>query len=65
MKNGPRAARPLLPVALFALLVVGVYSDPLFFRRNFAGRDLVVYNLPLEKAMHDAYARGRARYSAR
>ncbi len=59
MKNGPRAARPLLPVALFALLVVGVYSDPLFFRRNFAGRDLVVYNLPLEKAMHDAYARGR------
>ena len=49
----------LVPIALFAMLVVGAYADPLFFRRNFAGRDLVVYNLPLEKAMHDAYARGR------
>ena len=53
-------ARPLLSVsALFLLLVVAVYADPLFFRRNFAGRDLAVYNLPMEKAMHDAYARGR------
>ncbi len=49
----------VLPGLLFALLVVGVYADPLFFRRNFAGRDLAVYNLPMEKAMHDAYARGR------
>jgi hypothetical protein len=50
-----------LPIAglLFLLLVVTVYADPLFFRRNFAGRDLAVYNLPMEKAVHDAYARGR------
>jgi hypothetical protein len=62
VNDGPRrqaAAGRLLPVALFALLVVSVYADPLFFRRNFAGRDLLVYNLPMEKAMHDAYARGR------
>ena len=26
---------------IFALLVVGVYADPLLFRRNFAGRDLL------------------------
>ena len=39
--------------------MIGVYADPLFFRRNFAGRDLAVYNLPMEKAVHDAYARGR------
>jgi hypothetical protein len=62
MTNDPqRPARSgrLLPFVLFALLVVSVYADPLFFRRNFAGRDLVVYNLPMEKAIHDAYARGR------
>jgi hypothetical protein len=53
-----RPAR-LLPFALFALLVLSVYADPLFLRRNFAGRDLAVYNLPMERAMHDAYARGR------
>ena len=28
-------------------------------RRNFIGRDIVPYNLPLEKAVHDAWARGR------
>jgi hypothetical protein len=52
-------ARPrnALPVLLFALLVVAVYSDPLFFRRNFTGRDLIVYNVPMEKTVHDAYAR--------
>ena len=44
---------------LFLLLVVAVYSDPLFARRNFAGRDLLAYNLPMEFAVHDAYARGR------
>ncbi len=38
---------------------MAVYGDPLFSQRNFAGRDLVVYNLPMEKAVHDAYARGR------
>ena len=39
--------------------MVAVYSDPLFFRRNFTGRDLIVYNLPTEKTVHDAYERGR------
>jgi hypothetical protein len=52
-------ARRLLIAGLFLLLVVTVYADPLFFRRNFAGRDLLSYNLPIEKAVHDAYARGR------
>jgi hypothetical protein len=45
--------------ALFLLLVVAVYSDPLFVRRNFGGRDPIVYHYPLEKAIHDAYGRGR------
>jgi hypothetical protein len=49
----------LVPALLFVVVVLGVYADPLFFRRNFAGRDLFVYNLPMEKAIHDAYARGR------
>ena len=47
------------PAALFALLVAGVYADPLFFRRSFTGRDLLPYGMPLEKATHDAWARGR------
>jgi hypothetical protein len=62
--SGPaRAARErsttLGLAGLFLLLVVIVYADPLFARRNFGGRDLLAYNLPLEKAVHDAYARGR------
>ena len=51
--------RGLLPFALFGLLVVTVYADPLFFRRNFTGRDLAVYNHPMERVMHDAWSRGR------
>jgi len=51
--------RRAAPGILFALLVVAVYADPLFFRRNFAGRDLLAYHLPVESAIHDAYARGR------
>lgn len=51
--------RRALPGMLFALLLVAVYADPLFFRRNFAGRDLLAYHLPMESAIHDAYARGR------
>ncbi|MFY9552650.1 MAG: hypothetical protein WAU32_16000 [Thermoanaerobaculia bacterium] len=47
-----------LPGFLFVLLVLAVWADPLFFRRSFAGRDLIAYNLPLEKGIHDAYARG-------
>ncbi|HEX7252301.1 MAG TPA: hypothetical protein VF376_05410, partial [Thermoanaerobaculia bacterium] len=46
-------------VALFVLLVAVVFWDPLFTRRIFAGRDLLGYHLPIEKAVHDAYARGR------
>ncbi len=49
----------MLPGALFALLVCGVYSDALFSRRNFGGRDLLAYNLPMEHAVHDAWSRGR------
>jgi hypothetical protein len=49
----------ILPGLLFALLVLGAYSSTLFSRRNFAGRDLLVYNLPMEKTVHDAYARGQ------
>jgi hypothetical protein len=51
--------RRALPGFLFALLVVAVYVDPLLTRRNFAGRDLLGYHLPVESAIHDAYARGR------
>jgi len=41
------------------LLVVAVYADPIFLRRNFAGRDLTNYNYPVEKSIHDAYSRRR------
>ena len=54
----PTFARRALPGLLFALLVVAVYSPTLFSRRNFAGRDLLVYHLPIEKAVHESYARG-------
>jgi hypothetical protein len=46
-------------VVLFTALVVVAYADPLLKRRNFAGRDLLPYNYPLEKSIHDAYSRGR------
>jgi hypothetical protein len=45
--------------ALFLLLVLAVYADPLFVRRNFGGRDLLGYGLPIESVIHDAYSRGR------
>lgn len=47
-----------LAIGGLALLIAAVYADPLFSRRNFVGRDLVAYNLPMEKTIHDAYARG-------
>ncbi|HMF09015.1 MAG TPA: hypothetical protein VKJ00_07760 [Thermoanaerobaculia bacterium] len=47
-----------LAVVGFGLLLAVVYANPLFVKRNFAGRDLIPYNLPMEKAIHDAYARG-------
>ena len=43
---------------LFLLLVLAAYADPLFTRRTFVGRDIVPYDLPIEKAVHDAWARG-------
>jgi hypothetical protein len=48
-----------VPVILFAALVAAVYAGTLLSRRVFVGRDLVAYNLPIEKSIHDAYARGR------
>jgi hypothetical protein len=54
----PTLLQRALPGALFVLLVVAAYSPTLFSRRNFAGRDLLVYNLPIEKAIHDAYSAG-------
>ena len=59
VSDARRPARRLGPALLFAGLVILVWSDPLFFRRNFTGRDLLPYNLPMEKTVHDAYARGR------
>ena len=49
----------LRTLLLFALLILLVYADPLFSRRNFGGRDLGGYSLPVEKAIHDAWSRGR------
>ncbi|HEY2797928.1 MAG TPA: hypothetical protein VGK26_08580 [Thermoanaerobaculia bacterium] len=45
------------PALLFVGLMLVLYADPLFVRRNFAGRDLNAYNLPMEKTVHDAWAR--------
>jgi hypothetical protein len=52
------ARKRWLLAAVFAGLVVALYADPLFFRRNYGGRDLIAYNLPMEKSIHDAWARG-------
>ena len=49
----------VLPGVLFAALVIVVYTNPLFVRRNFCGRDLLVYNLPMEMSVHEAYSRGK------
>jgi hypothetical protein len=59
--RGSRRARSalLVPAALFAALVAVLYTDPLVTRRNFGGRDMIAYNIPLEKSVHDAWARGR------
>ena len=50
--------RRLAPAILFAALVAAVYADPLFFRRVFTGRDLVAYNIPMERSVHDAWSSG-------
>lgn len=49
----------LAPAAAFAALVVVLYADPLVTGRNYGGRDMIAYNIPLEKSVHDAWARGR------
>jgi hypothetical protein len=54
-----RLASRLSPALLFAGLVLVLYANPLFQRRNFVGRDILQYNLPLEKAVHDSWARGQ------
>ena len=54
----PTAPRSATLPLLFALLVLALSVDPLFVRRNFSGRDLLVYNLPMEKVVHDAWSRG-------
>src|SRR5215831_6727073 len=53
------SGRRVLPGVLFLLLLVAVYADPLLAGRNFAERDLLGYHLPIEEAVHNAYARGR------
>jgi hypothetical protein len=57
----PRESRRarFLPALLFGLLVVAAYADPIFLRKNFGGRDLLAYHLPIESAVHDAFSRGR------
>ena len=53
-----RRSPNLLLCLLLALLVIATYSNVLFQRRNFGGRDLRGYHLPIEKAVHDAYRLG-------
>ncbi len=53
MNEGRRFGRL---ACLFGLFVVVLYADPLFVRKNFGGRDLLGYNLPIERVVHDAYA---------
>src|SRR5215472_11419472 len=54
-----RRSATLWTIAGFALLLGFVYADPLFSGRNFVGRDLLAYNLPMESMIHDAYAQYR------
>ncbi len=56
--GGPRWRR-FLPALLFGGLVLLLYGNTLTSRSNFASRDMVAYNLPMEKSIHDAWARGR------
>lgn len=57
--RSPRPAARDWPLAFaFALLVLAVYADPLLTQRSFVGKDILPYDLPIEKAVHDAWARG-------
>ncbi|HTR04618.1 MAG TPA: hypothetical protein VMN82_15640 [Thermoanaerobaculia bacterium] len=58
MSSGRVRAAGLFGLGL-ALLLLVVFADPLLSRRSFAGRDFVRFFLPVEKAIHDAWARGR------
>ncbi|MEO8430181.1 MAG: hypothetical protein ABI592_01645 [Acidobacteriota bacterium] len=58
-RRGARWNARATPALLFTVLVVAVYANPLFVRRNFGGRDLLSYHLPVESAIHAAYGRGR------
>ncbi|MDQ6894082.1 MAG: hypothetical protein M3167_15535 [Acidobacteriota bacterium] len=44
------------PAFLFVIFVLAVFTDPLFLRRNFAGRDLLPYHLSTEREIHDAWS---------
>jgi hypothetical protein len=44
---------------LFGLLILAIYAPTILSGRNFAGRDLLVYHLPIEKAVHEAYSHRR------
>ncbi len=49
----------LLRAAGFALLLAALFADPLWTRRTFADRDLVPFFFPIEKAVHESWARLR------
>ena len=53
------ALRRSIPAAAFLILLGVVYADPLVTGRNFSGRDLLPYGMPMEKTIHDAWSRGR------
>jgi len=56
----PRPARrPWALALLFGALILLLYGNTLVSRTNFAGRDMTAYNLPMEKSIHDAWARGK------
>jgi hypothetical protein len=50
------------PAAAFAstlaILLLGVYFDPLFVSRTFADRDMLPFFFPIEKAVHDSWRHG-------
>ncbi|HEY6051549.1 MAG TPA: hypothetical protein VIZ58_09895, partial [Thermoanaerobaculia bacterium] len=53
-----RKRNRIAPGVLFGALVALVWTDPLWTGRTFTGRDLLAYNLPMEKVIHDAYSAG-------
>ena len=43
----------------FAALLVALFADPLLVPKTFAGRDMVPFFLPVEKAVHESWRHGR------